>query len=200
MEIIKITPREFASNSYILTADGKSAAVIDPSKDAVAALKQNGLICKAALLTHGHFDHVGGCGILFDGGAKIYCGEHEKEFIFSAENKNIFGGVYIPEFKIFGALKDGEKIELCGIEFSVMHTPGHTAGSVCYICGNVIFTGDTLFCGGVGRTDLPTGSMRELICSVKKLYALKGDYKLYCGHGDDTTLNNERAFNPYVRG
>lgn len=200
MKIIKVTPRVFASNSYILTDDGKSAVVIDPSEDSVAALKQHGLVCKTVLLTHGHFDHIGGCGILYDGGAEIYCGEYEKTFIFSAENRNIFGGVYIPEFEIAGTFKDGETIELCGIKFSVIHTPGHTAGSVCYICENVIFTGDTLFCGGVGRTDLPTGSMGKLINSVKKLYALADEFKLYCGHGEDSTLASEKKYNPYVRG
>ncbi len=200
MKIIKVTPRVFASNSYILTGDGKSAVVIDPSEEAVAALKRHGLVCKAVLLTHGHFDHIGGCGILYDGGAKIYCGEYEKALIFSAENRNIFGGVYIPEFEIAGTFKNGETIELCGIKFSVIHTPGHTEGSVCYICENAIFTGDTLFCGGVGRTDLPTGSMGKLINSVKRIYALDGEFKLYCGHGEDSTLANERKYNPYVRG
>jgi glyoxylase-like metal-dependent hydrolase (beta-lactamase superfamily II) len=108
--------------------------------------------------------------------------------------------VYIPEFTIFKTVKDGEKLNLCGMSFTVIATPGHTAGGVCYQVEGNLFTGDTLFCESVGRCDLPTGNARQLTESVKKLYALKGDYKVYCGHEEDTTLNHERECNPYVRG
>ncbi len=200
MKILKIEPDGFESNSYILTADGKTAVAIDPSGEGVlAALSLKNLVCEYVLLTHGHFDHVGMCGRLYQGGAQICCGEFEKDFIFSPQNSEIFGGVYIPQFKISKTFSDGEKFTLCGIDFTALHTPGHTAGSMCYIAGDFIFSGDTLFLRSVGRTDLPTGNTRELISSVKKLFALNGNYTVYTGHGDDTSLEFERRNNPYVR-
>ena len=200
MKVIKVEPIGFASNSYILTADNKTAVVVDPYERRVLdVLKQNSLECKYVLLTHGHFDHVGLCGKLFGIGAAICCGEREKEYIFSSENREMLGGVNIPDFEISRTFRDGEKFNLCGIEFTAIHTPGHTAGSMCYLAEGCLFSGDTLFKCGVGRTDLPTGDYAELMSSVKKLFALDGDIKVYAGHGEDTTINFERQFNPFVR-
>ncbi len=200
MKIIKAEPSGFGSNTYILTADNKNAVVIDPSQTDIAdVLKNNGLVCKSVLLTHGHFDHVGGCGVLFEGGAQIYCGEEEKGNIFSEKYLGIFGGVYVPRFEIFKTVRDNERLTLCGIDFRAIHTAGHTAGSMCYIAGNNIFSGDTLFHCGIGRCDLPTGNTAKLLQSLKMLKALEGDYNVYCGHGGDTTLEYERRFNPYLR-
>ena len=200
MKVIKVEPLGFASNSYILTADSKTAVVIDPyERRVIELLKQQSLECKYVLLTHGHFDHVGMCGKLFEIGAHICCDEREKDYIFSLENRELLGGVHIPEFKISRTFRDGEKFNLCGIEFTAIHTPGHTSGSMCYLVEDCLFSGDTLFKCGVGRTDLPTGNCTELIASIKKLFALDGDFKVYTGHGEDTTLNYERQYNPFVR-
>lgn len=200
MKIYKIEPQGFASNSFVLTADGVNCIVIDcAQKQVFDFCVQNSLTPKAVLLTHGHFDHVGGCGIFFEKGVPIYCGEKEKELIFSNENRNIFGGVYIPEFKIYKTFKDGEELEICGIKIKVIHTAGHTAGGVCYIAENALFSGDTLFYEGIGRFDLPTGDYNTLLKSVKKLFTLQGDYTVYCGHEGETSLSHERAFNPYIR-
>lgn len=200
MKVIKVYPRGFASNSYILTNDGKTAVVIDCAQsDVLDRCEAEELKPEYVLLTHGHFDHVGGCGSFYRSGVPILCGENEKDLIFSPQNKGLFGGVFIPEFEIYGTLSDGQELNLCGIDFKVIFTPGHTAGGVCYLAGDYLFSGDTLFKGGVGRTDLPTGNASELVKSIKKLYSLKGDYKVCCGHDDDTTLNNERRYNPYVR-
>ena len=105
----------------------------------------------------------------------------------------------MPEFKVYKTLSDGERLTACGMEFTVMATAGHTAGSVCYIADGYIFTGDTLFKNGVGRWDLPTGNFEELCASLKKVNSLSGDYTVYCGHGPDTTLSAERKENPYLR-
>ncbi len=200
MQVFKVLPLDFASNSYILTADGKAAVVIDPSgMNVLEVLEKHALSCKFVLLTHGHFDHLGACGELFAKGAHICCGEREKDLIFSKEYLSIFGGVTVPEFEISRTFKDGEEVNLCGIDFKVLGTPGHTAGSVSYLTESCLFTGDALFLGSIGRWDLPTGDYSQLIKSVKRLAALDGDYKIYCGHGEDSTLSRERAYNPYLR-
>lgn len=201
MRVIKVRPAGFASNSFILTADGKTAVVIDCAQPRVYdACVREGLKPEAVLLTHSHFDHVGGCGVFYEKGARIYCGEREKPLVFSEENRGLFGGVYIPDFEISGTFSDGQEVEFCGIKFKVIFTPGHTCGSVCYVAENCLFSGDTLFRCSVGRSDLPTGSAAELVRSVKKLYSLGGDYTVYCGHEGETTLAYERMYNPYVRG
>ncbi len=199
MQIHKIYPMGFASNTYAVTAEGKNCILIDCAQERVYdKCKSLGLEPKFVLLTHGHYDHIGGCGALFEAGAKIYCGAGEEKLIFSDANRAVFHGIEIPYFEIYKTLKDGENIRLCGIDITVIATPGHTAGGVSYLIGDCLFTGDTLFFESVGRTDLATGSSRDLVNSVKKLYAIDGDKKVYCGHGDDTTLNHERACNPYI--
>ena len=199
MQIIKVYPKGFGCNSYIVTADGKNAVVIDCAElEVYDECIKRGLIPKAVLLTHGHFDHVGGCGRFYNENVPVYCGKDEEKLIFSAENRGIFGGVFIPEFKIEKTFSDGERADIAGISFKVLFTPGHTAGSVCYVAEDCIFTGDTLFKCSAGRCDLPTGNAVALSQSLKKLFSLEGDYKVYCGHEEDTTLNFERKFNPYA--
>ena len=200
MQIYKIYPVGFAANSYILTSDGKTCVVIDPAQPRIAEeCKKRGLTPQYALLTHCHYDHIGGCGALFDEGCKILCGEAEKDFIFGDDNRAIFHGITIPHFELSKTLKDGEEVTLCGITFKAVATPGHTRGGMCYVAGGTIFSGDTLFCRSIGRTDFATSSYPAIVQSVKKLYALPGDYTVMCGHGEDTTLNAERRFNPYVK-
>ncbi len=200
MKIITVSPDGFASNSYIVTADGKNAIIIDCAQPKVyKACEQLALTPVAVFLTHGHYDHIGGCGEFYKNSVPIYCGNGEEKLIFSDANRAIFHDITIPEFKIDRLLCDNERINLCGIEIRVIATSGHTAGGVCYEIGDNLFSGDTLFYRSVGRTDLQTGDDAELIKSVKKLYALEGDRKVYCGHGNTTSLDDERRYNPYIR-
>lgn len=200
MQIYKIYPVGFAANSYILTADNKTCVVIDPAQPRILAeCADRGLTPRYALLTHCHYDHIGGCGALFGAGCRILCGEDEKELVYGEDNRAVFHGIVIPHFDIYKTLADGEEICLCGITFKTVATPGHTRGGVCYVAERTVFSGDTLFRRSVGRTDFSTGSYPELVRSVKKLYALPGDYTVCPGHDEDTTLEAERRFNPYVK-
>lgn len=200
MTVHTIFPEGFACNTYAVTADNKQCVLIDCAQPRVLdECRKLNLAPKAVLLTHGHYDHIGGCGALFEAGVPIYCGADERQLIFSDDNRAIFHGIEIPYFEIFKTLQDGEKLSLCGLDISVLSTPGHTAGGVSYIIGGNVFSGDTLFYGSVGRTDLATGNSLALVKSVKKLYSLGGDYAVYPGHGERTSLSRERVFNPYVR-
>ncbi len=200
MKIITIQPKGFACNSYILTQNGTDAVIIDCGQPRVySECLRLGYVPKAVLLTHGHYDHIGGCGVFYQAGVPIYCGEGEQNLIFSNDNRAIFHDITIPPFQITKTLCGGEQISVCGMVFKVISTPGHTAGGVCYLVENTIFSGDTLFFDSVGRTDFQTSNYNDLVRSVQKLYALSGDYVVYCGHGQPTTLARERIYNPYIR-
>ncbi len=200
MKVFKIYPAGFAANTYFLTEDGVNAVCIDPAQPRVAEeAKKRGLTVTHVLLTHGHFDHIGGAAALEKAGAKIGCLDREKALALGKDNCARLFGAEVAPFRICFTVHDGEILNLCGITIKTIATPGHTAGGACYLAGDCLFTGDTLFCGSVGRSDLPTGSGQELERSVKKLYALEGDYTVYAGHGKDTTLDYERKHNGVIR-
>ena len=200
MQVIKIYPKGFASNTYLVTEDGKRAVAIDPAQPRVLKeAEKRGLNVEYVLLTHGHFDHTGGCAALQAQGAKVGCLEAEKPLATGEENLAAYFGVPHEPFRVDFTFRDGEILELCGLRFRAIATPGHTAGSVSFLCGDTLFTGDTLFAGDVGRTDLPTGSGAALVQSVKKLYALEGDFRVCPGHEEDTRLDEERRNNRCIR-
>lgn len=210
MKIEKIYPEGFASNCYIITADGKNAVVVDPAQPRIKEeLSRRGLNPAYVLLTHCHFDHVGGVSALQKAGAKVFCSDREAPLAGTDADLCKAFGAPSSDFRIDGTFSDGEKKELCGLSVRGILTPGHTAGSMCYLVsqsgmgeeswGRVLFTGDTLFSGSVGRTDFPTGDMSALMESLKKLSAIEGDMPVYPGHDDNTTLGEERKTNPYMR-
>lgn len=161
--------------------------------------KEKGFTIKAELLTHAHFDHAGNAGAFQRSGVKIYISEIEKSKLSTNQNMNGNFGKnfdYInPDFTFF----DGDVLDICGIKIKVFLTPGHTDGSATFMVGDMLFTGDTLFFESIGRTDFPTGSYADIERSIKRLYALDGDFTVYPGHGDATTLNHERKFNSFIR-
>ena len=201
MTVHKIYPLGFASNTYFLTADGKNSVCIDPAQPrALEEAERLGLTVKYVLLTHGHFDHIGGVSALQKAGARVGCLAGEERLAVADNLADSFGyGVEIEPFFVDFTVRNCEILDILDMKIKVIATPGHTAGGACYLVENNLFTGDTLFEGSVGRCDLPTGNSKQLEESVKKLYALDGDFTVYAGHGEDTTLDNERKFNGAIR-
>lgn len=190
---------------FAINEDTKELLVIDPGaspKKLAEKIREEGCAPVAILLTHGHFDHATGAEELaaeFD--IPIYAYEDEKETL---EDSNLNVSWMIGEQKVFHAnvfVKDEQELLLAGFHIRVLFTPGHTRGGCCYYLPyeDVLFSGDTLFCCSVGRSDLPGGSTSELVRSVReKLLTLPERTTVYPGHNDVTTIENERMYNPYA--
>jgi len=183
------------ANCYIVADEqAKSCAVVDPGGQGGALagwLQAQKLTPKYVLLTHGHFDHVGGVKELVEAypGLPVYL--HPEDTKLTPE---LSKGLFWTDF-----YEEGDQITMDGITFRVLHTPGHTPGSVCLQAENVLLTGDTLFAGSCGRTDFPGGSWDQLIDSFARLAKLPGDYSVLSGHGEGSTLEAERSHNPYMK-
>ncbi len=207
MKIDRFVIGPVGTNCYIVRNEAlKECFVIDPAvcpPELVSHIKKEGLSVKAVLLTHGHFDHIMGLDdFLKEFPVPVYACEAEKELLESAElnsSRGMFGSPYI--FSRAEYVSDRQVLHIAGFEIRVIHTPGHTAGGCCYHIPeeNVLFSGDTLFRASVGRTDLPTGSMGELVRSVReKLMVLPEETKVYPGHMEETTIGYEKRYNPFL--
>lgn len=195
MEIVQLTLGLYQTNCYIVYDPGqKRCCVIDPGYEAETILDRVnglGLTVEAILLTHGHFDHVGAV-------AEIAAETDCKVFISAADlglppmitNGKLY---YTDTYPASGS------VTAAGLTFRVIPTPGHTPGSVCLVCGDVMFSGDTLFCGSCGRTDFPGSSPKDMMVSLCCLAVIDGDYNVYPGHDRSTTLDFERKSNPFMR-
>ena len=185
----------YQTNCYLVWGeDSSTCVVIDPGYEPDTVLdeaKKLGKEIAAILLTHGHFDHVGA---VRDLAAETGCPVYLHEADLSMPPQMTAGPLYYTN--TYG---EGDFVEKAGLAFKVLHTPGHTPGSVCLQCENALFSGDTLFWGSCGRTDLPGGSWSTIRVSLARLRDLKGDYEVYPGHGDATRLDFERKFNPYMQ-
>lgn len=203
LKIVTLPLGDYQTNCYILFAEGSTTcAVIDPGftpelvLDRVAQL---GLCVEAILLTHGHFDHVGAVeAIVRATGCKLWMSESDWSQ-FANPTTAFFYPLANCDFTEVWFCEEGEIIRAGGLRFDVLATPGHTHGSVCYCCEDAIFSGDTLFAGSCGRTDLPGGDWEIIQSSLRRLRDLPGDYRVFPGHGEGTTLAQERQYNPYLR-
>ncbi len=198
---------EIGTNCYLLyNKDNKKAVLIDPADEAdkiMEMIAAKNCTLTAILLTHGHYDHIGAAVKVSKATkAPIYAGECEKEVL---ENPSINLSAMMGEHAISLIadkwLTDGEVIELAGITIRCIHTPGHTKGGMSYYVedANILFSGDTLFAASIGRTDFPTGSMSELVRSIKsKLLILPENTKVFTGHGESTSIAYEKQYNPFL--
>lgn len=188
-------------NTYFLVNDQNQAIVIDSGEN-YKKVKQVESECafkiKAVLLTHAHFDHAGNAKKLQDDGAKIYISKLDAPKLLNEQNLSRDFGREFDYLTADYTFEDGQTLNVCGIDVKIIATPGHTDGSVCFLVGNILFTGDTLFLESVGRTDFVTGDRDELVRSVKKLFALDGDYTIYPGHEEFTSLSHERKYNAFI--
>ena len=193
MQVHTLTLGAYQTNTYIVQNDDR-CVIIDPGygPEAVSRfLSDNSLTADAIFLTHGHFDHVGAVGALAQMlSCPVYI--HEADLSLPA----MWTAGPIPYTHTYG---EGDRIEKAGLVFRVLHTPGHTPGSVCLIAENACFSGDTLFAASCGRTDLPGGDWGTLRRSLNRLAQAEDALAVYPGHGKSTVLAQEKRYNPYMQ-
>ena len=196
--LIKTLPvGQLEENCYVVTNEKTlECVVIDPGDESNTILdyiESNHLKCRAIMITHGHYDHVGAAdAVAEETGATVYMNTRDDK-----------GGqsYHLPYRLPQGGIDydDGDVIDEAGLRFEIIATPGHTPGGVTIRCENALFTGDTLFRGSCGRVDLEGGDAHEEMLSLKRICSRPGDYEVYPGHMDATTLERERMFNYYCR-
>ena len=204
MKIDTMMLGSYQTNCYIVWAEGSSScAVIDPGFDAgrvLSRLKALGLSLDAILLTHGHFDHVGAVEELVSATGSALWMKESDYTQFKSPRTDYLYPLHDKQFCEISFCEEGEVIHAGGLRFSVMETPGHTWGSVCYLCEDAMFCGDTLFAGSCGRIDLPGGDRQTMALTLERLSELTADYRIFPGHGGSSTLAYEQNTNPYLRG
>jgi hydroxyacylglutathione hydrolase len=203
LELAIVVDPTYDQNCYVLhRRDSDAAMLIDPGlqKDrTLQLLDDSGWRCERVLLTHGHGDHVNGVpAIVAAHRCPVALHPDDQEQLVSMR---FLPGIPAdtPDVHIDDDLVDGQVIAWHGVDIGVVHTPGHTRGSVCFLAGTDLLSGDTLFRRGVGRADLPGGDWQQLMASVEhRLYALAPDTVVYPGHGQSTTIGEESRSNPFV--
>ncbi len=206
LQVLEYSVGDIGTNCYlIVNQDTKETIIVDPGGDAPKIqneIKSRGLKPVAIFLTHAHYDHAHDVKPLKAAyGIPVYAHEAERETL-SDPRVNVsymFGSPESYEADIF--VKDGEEIDVAGFRFKVLFTPGHTAGGCCYYLpeDNVLFCGDTLFCGSIGRTDFPGGSMSQLVRVIReKLLTHPAETIVYPCHMDKTTIGQEAKYNPFL--
>ncbi len=204
MKIHHLQLGELRSNCYIIETSPGQCVAVDIGGDSrmlINYLQMKHLRLSKILLTHGHYDHVGGVAeTVAATDAEVYIHSDDANMLESAAASlaSLMSVMPFHTVSNYTSVTGDSYISDGELTFRVMHTPGHTKGSVCYICDDVIFSGDTLFCCSIGRTDFPGGSVSEMRESLKSLVELDGDFKIYPGHNESSTLDYERKNNPYL--
>ena len=213
MDIKKFEVNPVQENCYVVSDETKEAAVIDcgalfeeERKAVVNYIEENGLTLRHVLCTHGHFDHIFGVDTLFEEFGirpRLHAADHRLYDGMKQQVQAFFGANYDRNMPpLDDDLSDGELITLGNTQLKVLHTPGHSPGSVVFYCESekILFAGDTLFRMSVGRTDLEGGSWQQLMLSLHNVLALlPADVKVFTGHGPATTIGDEVCMNPYFR-
>ncbi len=205
LRIETATVGALATNCYLVGADEADCILmIDPGGEPQALLQQAARIGKsvqALLLTHGHVDHIAAAAAIQRAtAAKVYAHAADAEIINKPDPywASLVGGA--EGCRVDVELGEGDQLHLAGLDITVMHTPGHSPGGVCFVTADAAFCGDTLFAGSIGRTDLPGGDEQEMVASLTRLVSsLADDTRLYPGHGAATTMRREQASNPFLQ-
>lgn len=206
VSVERLVVGELEVNCYLLYDEGGEGVVIDPGGEGekiLSRLKGLNITVNYILNTHGHFDHTGANGFIKEKtGAILAIHRDDRVLLENLDSQASLFGLYVnPSPKPDLLLEDSDTLRSGSIDLEIIHTPGHTKGSICIKIGNILFTGDTVFAGSVGRTDLPGGSYERLIRSIKeRILILSDDTILYPGHGEETTLARERSYNPFLLG
>ena len=206
MNIEKLELGPFASNCYIVGAESnKQGIIIDPGAEAdkiLETVEGLGLEVKLIVLTHAHIDHIGALKEVKEAtGAEVAIHADDVESLQRRPSRAMFGFSYPPPPPPDRLLKGGDSIDIGGLHFLVLHTPGHSPGGICLLGEGVVFSGDTLFNFGIGRFDMHGGSGSQLMNSIHtKLMVLPDNTIVYPGHGPKTTIGTERQGNPFLRG
>ena len=191
------------ANCYLLSDEEGATAVIDPGDEAgtiLETVRAGELAVEAILLTHAHFDHLLAADELRrETGAPVYVYETDAPALADPRRSlTVLAKGGAGPLRADRLLKDGEELRVGRLAISVLHTPGHTPGSCCFLCGDALFSGDTLFAGSIGRTDFPGGDDQAMAASLRMLAALEPGIRVFPGHGESTTLSKERMENPYL--
>ncbi len=205
IKVCRLMVGEFCTNCYLLVdLEGKTCLAIDPGAEPrriIDTASNEKIRITSIINTHGHIDHIGANAVLKETtSAKIYIHEADSAALVNAErNLSLFTGTEKKFPPADHQLKDGEKIKIGAEEITILHTPGHTPGSICLLGSNYIFTGDTLFADSIGRTDLPSGNENEIYQSLKKILKIvKGDPVVLPGHGEVGYWNVIKKTNPFL--
>lgn len=204
MEYLCLPVGQLQANCYLVWDENCNAVMIDPGDEADRLLRivnKRGLSLSAVLLTHAHFDHMMAVNaVKAETGAPVMVHAAEEPAL-TDERINLSSMVGTPyRTTADRLLQDGETIKVGNLTFTVVHTPGHTVGSCCYLMGNLLFSGDTLFADSIGRTDFPGGSMTVMQQSLAKLCTYPDPIGVLSGHGEATTLGREKLYNPFLQG
>ena len=206
--VYHLTLGPLGTNCYILTDENNVGVIFDPAASGtkiMELLNEKKIDLKAIFLTHGHYDHIGAVGYLMENISGLSCYMNEREFLLTDRYKS---GESLPAylkkvdyegFKTTHNIDDCDIIKVGNLEIKAISTPGHTKGSLIFISEGIMFTGDTLFKGSMGRCDLLGGDEEVMMKSLKKLYDYEGDFSVCPGHEGATKLSEERKTNPYMR-